>query len=117
MQAQQVLQQQQSQLQQQEMQARVQQEQLEMQLKDQLNQRDNETKILIASMSANANQDDGVEEPVYSQEAKDKLMESMRQFDARLKLDRDRLNFDREKAQREIKLKEKQFNSNKINKK
>jgi hypothetical protein len=102
---QQEMHQQQLQIQQQEMQARVQQEQSEMQLKDQLNQRDNETKILIASMSANANQDDGVEEPVYSQEAKEKLMENMRQFDARLKLDRDRLNFDKEKAKIDADLK------------
>ena len=114
---QQEMQQQQLQIQQQEMQARVQQEQLEMQLKDQLNQRDNETKILIASMSANTNQDDGIEEPVYSQEAKDKLMESMRQFDARLKLDRDRLNFDKEKAKKDAKLKERQINNSKVNKK
>jgi hypothetical protein len=104
------MQQQQLQIQQQEMQARVQQEQLEMQLKDQLNQRDNETKILIASMSANTNQDDGIEEPVYSQEAKDKLMESMRQFDARLKLDRDRLNFDKDKARTDAELKKMQIN-------
>lgn len=58
----------------------------------------NETKILVATMSANSNQEDGIEEPEYTQEAKDKLMESMRQFDARLKLDRDRLEFDKHRA-------------------
>lgn len=107
---QQEMQQQQLQIQQQEIQSRAQQEQLEMQLKDQLNQRDNETKILIASMSTNANQNDSIEEPVYSQEAKDKLMESMRQFDARLKLDRDKLEFDKLKSKNEIELKKKQLN-------
>lgn len=105
---QQEAQQQQLQIQQQEMQARAQQEQLELQLKDQLNQRDNETKILVATISANANsdnQDDGVKEPVYSQEAKDKLMENMRQFDARLKLDKERLAFDKQKAEVDASLK------------
>ena len=36
--------------------------------------------------------DDGIQEPEYSQEAKDKLAESIRQFDERLKLDKERLN-------------------------
>ena len=95
---QQQAQQQQLQVQQQQMQAEAQQKELEMQLKDQMNQRDNETKILVATISANSNQEDGIEEQEYSQEAKDKLMESMRQFDARLKLDRDKFEFDKQKA-------------------
>ena len=95
---QQQAQQQQLQAQQQQLQAEAQQKELEMQLKDQMNQRDNETKILVATISANSNQEDGIEEPEYTQEAKDKLMENMRQFDARLKLDRDRLEFDKHKA-------------------
>jgi hypothetical protein len=107
---QQQAQQQQLQVQQQQMQAEAQQKELEMQLKDQMNQRDNETKILVATISANSNQEDGVEEPEYSQEAKDKLMESMRQFDARLKLDRDKFEFDKDKTKNELRLKEKQLN-------
>ena len=83
----------------------AQQKELEMQLKDQMNQRDNETKILVATISANSNQEDGIEEPEYTQEAKDRLMENMRQFDARLKLDRERLEFDREKARTDASLK------------
>jgi hypothetical protein len=105
MERQQQMQQQQLQAQQQQLQAESQQKELEMQLKDQMNQRDNETKILVATISANSNQDDGIEEPVYSQEAKDKLMESMRQFDARLKLDRERLEFDKEKSKTDASLK------------
>lgn len=102
---QQQAQQQQLQVQQQQLQAEAQQKELEMQLKDQMNQRDNETKILVATISANSNQEDGIEEPEYTQEAKDKLMESMRQFDARLKLDRDRLEFDKEKARTDASIK------------
>jgi hypothetical protein len=105
MERQQQAQQQQLQAQQQQLQAEAQQKELEMQLKDQMNQRDNETKILIATISANSNQEDGIEEPVYSQEAKDKLMENMRQFDARLKLDRERLEFDKEKAKTDASIK------------
>ena len=107
---QQQAQQQQMQLQQQQLQVESQQREQDMQLKDQLNQRDNETKILVATISANSKMDDGIQEPEYSQEAKDKLLENMRQFDARLKLDRDRLEFDKSKAKTDAALKEKQIN-------
>ena len=50
----------------------------EIQMKDQLNMRDNETKILVATIAAKNSEDDGIQEPEYSQEAKDKLMEQMR---------------------------------------
>ena len=83
---------------------------MELQLKDQMNQRDNETKILIANIQANSNTEDGIEEPEYSQEAKDNLMEKMREFDAKLKLDRERLAFDKDKAKTDARLKEKQIN-------
>lgn len=105
------------QAQQEQLQAQQQQAQMEMQakqeenrMKDMLNARDNETKILVATISAKNNENDGIPEPEYSQEAKDKLMESMRQFDARLKLDRDRLEFDKQKAATDARLKEKQIN-------
>ena len=105
-------QQQQLQVQQQEIEQKTQIEQAKMQQEDALNQRDNETKILIAQMNAYAkqNEDDGIVEPEYSQEAKDKLLESMRQFDERLKLDRERLEFDKDKAKSDARLKEKQIN-------
>ena len=87
-------------------------EQTKMQLEDALNQRDNETKILIAQMQAYSknNEDDGIIEPEYSQEAKDKLMEQIREFNERLKLDREKLEFDKDKAKTDAKLKEKQIN-------
>ena len=92
---------------------RMQQQQLELQMKDQMNTRDNETKILVATISANASMagaDDGIQEPEYSQEAKDNLAEKIREFDARLKFDRERLAFDKDKAKTDARLKEKQIN-------
>lgn len=107
MQRQQEAQQQQQEMEQQRVQAEAQAREVEMQLKDQLNQRDNETKIIVATISASSNHQDGIEEPVFSEESKAKLMENMRQFDERLKLDRDRLSFDKDKAKTDARLKEK----------
>ena len=76
----------------------------DMQLRDTMNQRDNETKILIASMNSQ-NQDDGIKEQEFSEEARANLMEKIRQFDERLKLDRERLNFDKKKAETDASIK------------
>lgn len=111
MQRQQEAQQQQMQMEQQKLQAEAQAKEAEMQLKDQLNQRDNETKIIVATISAQSSMtDDGIQEPEFSEEAKAKLMENMRQFDERLKLDRERLAFDKSKAKVDAELKRKQIN-------
>ena len=61
MQRQQEAQQQQLQAQQQQAQMEAQMKEADMQLRDTMNQRDNETKILIASMNSQ-NQDDGIKE-------------------------------------------------------
>ena len=53
----------------------------------------------------------------HSQEAKDKLMENIRQFDERIKLDRERLEFDKSKAKEDARLKEKQINKKPTNNK
>lgn len=82
-------------------------EQARMEQEDRLNQRDNETKIIVASM---AHEDDGIQEPEYSQEAKDKLAESIRQFDAKLKLDRERLALDKHKVEVDADLKRRALN-------
>lgn len=107
---------QQAQMEQQQKQAELEQqaalEQAKFEQEDRLNQRDNETKILIATISHNA--DDGIQEPEYSEEAKAKLKESMRQFDARLALDRERLNLDKKKAADDARLKEKAINKKTI---
>ena len=103
---------QQAQMEQQMQEAQLQQqaalEQAKMEQAERINERDNETKIIVANISHSA--DDGITEPEYSQEAKDKLAESMRQFDARLKLDRDRLELDKKKAADDARLKEKAIN-------
>lgn len=99
-------QQQQMQMQQEQAQLAMQQKQAEMELEDGLNQRDNETKLLIATMQQANNNDDGITEPEYSQEAKDKLYEQIREFDAKLNLDKDKLNFEKKKHEDEIKLKD-----------
>jgi hypothetical protein len=112
-----------------ERQAQAQQQQLEVQqqiaqqqqetereklkLQDTMNQRDNETKVLIATMqqeSQAALDNDGIKEPEYTQEAKDKLNEQIREFNERLKLDKERLDFDKNKSSKELKIKEKQVN-------
>ena len=110
-QRQQEAQQQQLQAQQQQAQMEAQMKEADMQLRDQMNQRDNETKILVATISAQSSMtDDGIKEPEFSEESKAKLLENMRQFDERLKLDKERLAFDKEKAKTDAELKRKQIN-------
>lgn len=104
MQRQQQAQQQQTQLEQERMQAEAQAKEQDMQLKDALNQRDNETKIVVATISANSNAK-VTPEPEFTEGERAKLNESMRQFDERLRLDRDRLDLDREKARTDAQLK------------
>ena len=80
-----------------------------------MNSENNETKIIVAEINSQAeadrlalmNQDDGIEEPELSEEARANLLEKMRQFDKRLELDRERLQFDKDKAKTDARLKEK----------
>lgn len=116
-QEQQQLQMQQEQVQQQ-IQAQMQAEQTKNELQDAMNQRDNETKILVATINAQSKmQDDGIQEPEYSQEAKDKLLEQIREFDSKMKLDRDKFNFEKQKTTTDQELKRKQINKQSNNKK
>ena len=117
-------QQQQIEIEQQKAQAELQAKQMEMQQKDILNQRDNETKILVAEINSQAesdrlaliNQDDGIEEP-FTEKDKAELAEKIRQFDAKLKLDKERLSFDKEKAKVDAELKRRQISKSNITKK
>ena len=106
-------QQQQLEVQQQEAQMKQEAEMAKMELEDTLNQRDNETKILVAQIAAsvkvNQGDNDGIQEPM-SEEAREKLKEQIRQFNAKLELDRDRLNFDKDKAKTDAELKRQQIN-------
>ena len=76
----------------------------------------NKTKIIVATISANSNQesDDGIQEQPFSEEARANLLEKMRQFDQKMKLDREKLELDKYKSREDIKLKEKSLNK-KIN--
>lgn len=105
-------QQQQAEIQQQEIERKAQIEQAKMQQEDSLNARDNETKIQIALINAQSKntEDDGIIEPEFSEEARANLLEKMRQFDERIKLDRERLELDKDKARTDARLKEKQIN-------
>lgn len=90
----------------QELQAKTALEQAKMEQEDRLNMRDNETRLLIANMGQES---DGIEEPEYSQEAKDKLEESIRQFNEKMKFEREKLGFERQKAATDAKLKREQI--------
>ena len=110
------LQQQQAQIEEQKNQATLQMKQAELDQKREANQLDNETKLLIAQIQAATKnievngEDGGIKDTEYSQESKDRLMEQIREFDERLKLDREKLEFDKDKARSDARLKEKQIN-------
>ena len=106
-------QQQQMQIEQEKIQQQAQTEQAKMQQEDMLNQRDNETKILIAEIQARNKENDGIVEP--NEDAKANLMEKMREFDQKIKLDRERLEFDKQKAKKDAELKQKQINGQRTN--
>lgn len=105
MQRQQEQQQQQIEIQQQQLQAEAQAKEADMQLKDALNQRDNETKIMVATINAQSHMNDGIQEPEFSEESKAKLMQSMKEFDQKLALERDKFNFEKQKHKEDNALK------------
>ena len=119
MERQQQIQQQQMEAQQQQAQMQAQLQQAKMEQEYKMNSENNETKIIVAEINSQAeadrlalmNQDDGIEEPEFPEEAKANLLEKMRQFDKRLELDRERLQFDKDKAKTDARLKEKQINN------
>ena len=88
-----------------------------MQQEDILNQRDNETKILIAQMQANKNMEEDMSEPEYSQEAQDHLLEQIRKIDKKKKKDRERHKSDKDKARTDASLKRQQINKKPTNNK
>lgn len=115
------------QAQQQELQAQQQQAQMEqqtelqkMQQEDLLNQRDNETKILVAQINAQAKQDnstedlnDGIEEPM-SEADRAKLKQQIYEFNEKMKLEREKLAVQKEKNAEDARLKERQINKKPI---
>ena len=99
-------QQQQTELQQQQLMQQSQIEEAKMQQQDSLNLRDNETKLQIALINAQNAQS----EEIDTEDNKAALEEKIREFDAKLKLDREKLELDRHKVNADIRLKEKQIN-------
>ena len=108
-------QQEQLQAQQQVAQMQLQQKQEELEQKEQSNIRDNETKLMIATIQANSKykSEDGIKEP--SPLEKEALLEKIREFDEKHKLDKERLEFDKQKAETDARLKEKQINKSNRN--
>lgn len=105
-QRQQQAQQQQLQVQQQEAQLKAQSEQQKLEMENILNERDNDTKLTIAAMQAEKEEDYTPDET-----NKEALLEKMREFDLKIQLDRDRLEFDKNKANEDRKVKREQIHS------
>lgn len=100
------IQQMQAQMQQRQLEAEAQQRQLEMEQRDMQNQRDNDTRILVAQIQAQANIDSSVarasgftENPVQPISEKDRLelQQKLREQQDRNQLDREKLSLEREK--------------------
>ena len=88
--------------------------QLELQQKEQANIRDNETKVLVAQISAQARandiEEDGIAPEEYSQEAKDKLAQQIKEFDSKMELEWAKFNETKRKNEKDAELKLKQIN-------
>lgn len=105
-------QQQQQQLQQQQQIAQMEQETAvqKMQQEDALNQRDNDTKIIVAQIQAESrNQSQDIEpDDSMSEGDRARLDEQIREFDQKIDLENRRLEFDKQKAATDAEIKRKQ---------
>lgn len=94
-------QQQELEAQQQAVQMQMEQKQAELQMKDQQNIRDNETKLQIALINAQSKindvEGDGISPDEFSAEAKANLEEKIREFDKKLALDKEKLQHQKKK--------------------
>lgn len=96
----------------QELQQKAQAEQAKNEMDYRMHTEDNETKILIAEINSQAEADrlalmnKDWETEANMQQSKDELAEKIRQFDAKLKLDNERLAFDKKKHSEELALKD-----------
>lgn len=102
-------QQQQLQAQQKRADKQVRMKEAELQLKDIMNQRDNETKILMKELERGDPEGDGVVVD-YNPEKKAELDEKIRQFNERLKFDTNKFNKEVELKNKELSLKQQQLN-------
>ena len=110
--------QQQQQMQQQQLQAAQQLKEAELKQKEDANILDNQTKLAVAQMQAQAQQlsNDGIEEPVYTEEARANLMEKMREFDSKLQLDKEKLELDKLKQSEDASIKRQSLHKTIVNK-
>lgn len=109
------------QMQMQQMQMQAQSQEEEREFKDKINQRDNETKVLVAEINGqaeaerfaimNAGRDlerDGIQE--MNEIQRDQFKESIRQFDKKMQLEKDKLEMQKQKIKKDQELKQKQIN-------
>ena len=108
-------QQQQMQIAQETLQQKTQMEQAKMEQEYRMNVENNDTKVLIAQINSQAESDRlalmnrDYEEDVYTEKDKADLAERIREFDAKLKLDNERLAFEKSKAKKDQELKARQI--------
>ena len=102
-----------NQLEQQKLQVEAEKEAKELEMQNQINIRDNETKLLLANIAKADDSEDDFRH--FSEEEKEKLKESIRQFDEKIKLEKEKLSLNKKKVEGDLKLKEKQINNNKYN--
>lgn len=108
MQQQQQQQQQQAELQKVQMENQI--KQAELQQKLEMNNQDNETKILVAQINAQSKLQSSVDSlDDVNVTDKEKFMESIRQFNEKLKLEDRKVKDNEDKTEKELKLKEKQL--------
>ena len=115
---------QQMEIQQMQIQQQAATEQARMEQEYKMNSENNETKILIAEINSQAESDrlalmnrDYAEEDVYTQKDKAELAERIREFDLKLRFDREKLAYEKTKAEKDQALKSKQISkSNKASK-
>ena len=74
-----------------------------------MNERDNETKILVANINAQSKLD-GIQDPEFTEESKANLYEKIREFDERLKLDREKLALEEQKAKMDASIRKQSLN-------
>lgn len=111
MQRQQEAQKQQQEMLQQRIQVEAQAKEQAMQLQNSMNERDNETKILVANINAQSKLD-GIQEPEFTEESKANLYEKIREFDERLKLDREKLALEKQKAETDASIRRQSLSKN-----
>ena len=97
-----------------EQQAQIERE--KMRIEEERNIRDNETKLAIANMNTYTSLQDGINVDNYTQKDREELAEKIRQFDKKLKIDREKIELEKKKAKDDKEIKQKQLNVQRIQK-